>query len=32
MSDADFSLITVAIEKNDFHGEWNYRILPKSIQ
>ncbi len=25
VTDADFSLIT--IEKNDFHGEWNYRIL-----
>ncbi len=28
ITDADFRLIT--IEKNDFHGEWNYKILPKS--
>ncbi|MHB8191434.1 MAG: ISAzo13-like element transposase-related protein, partial [Ferrimicrobium sp.] len=27
---SDEELATLAIERNDFHGEWNYRLRPRS--
>ena len=26
---SDAELATIAIERNEFHGEWNYRIKPR---
>jgi hypothetical protein len=27
---SDDELATLAIERDDFHGEWNYRLRPKN--
>jgi hypothetical protein len=29
---SDEELATLAIERNDFHGEWNYRLRPRNQQ
>jgi hypothetical protein len=27
---SDAELATLAIERDEFHGEWNYRLLPRN--
>jgi hypothetical protein len=28
---SDEELVTLAIERDEFHGEWNYRLLPRKL-